>query len=243
MTYQIKLEQFEGPLDLLLNLIEEEKLDITKVSLARVADQYLGYIKENKNIKLENLADFLSVASKLILIKSKALLPFLQFSEEEEEEIKDLSKQLEEYKKFKDVSMKIAELSGNGKFSFTREVFEGVGPLFYPPENINVFDLKKYFQLVLAEIPVIEKLEEEFVKEIMTLEEKINNLRLAIQERAEISFSELTSEAKEKVDIIVSFLAVLEMVKQKIIDVEQNDIFREIKLKHKTPSVQQNGTR
>lgn len=243
MTYQIKLEQFEGPLDLLLNLIEEEKLDITKVSLARVADQYLGYIKENKNIKLENLADFLSVASKLILIKSKALLPFLQFSEEEEEEIKDLSKQLEEYKKFKDVSMKIAELSGNGKFSFTREVFEGVGPLFYPPENINVFDLKKYFQLVLAEIPVIEKLEEEFVKEIMTLEEKINDLRLAIQERAEISFSELTSEAKEKVDIIVSFLAVLEMVKQKIIDVEQNDIFREIKLKHKTPSVQQNGTR
>lgn len=243
MTYQIKLEQFEGPLDLLLNLIEEEKLDITKVSLARVADQYLGYIKENKNIKLENLADFLSVASKLILIKSKALLPFLQFSEEEEEEIKDLSKQLEEYKKFKDVSMKIAELSGNGKFSFTREVFKGVGPLFYPPENINVFDLKKYFQLVLAEIPVIEKLEEEFVKEIMTLEEKINDLRLAIQERAEISFSELTSEAKEKVDIIVSFLAVLEMVKQKIIDVEQNDIFREIKLKHKTPSVQQNGTR
>ena len=233
MTYQIKLEQFEGPLDLLLNLIEEEKLDITKVSLARVADQYLEYIKNNQNIKLENLADFLSVASKLILIKSRALLPFLRFTEEEEQEIQDLSKQLEEYKKFKDASVKIAGLASRKKFSFTREVFEGVGPLFYPPEDINAFDLKKYFQMILADIPVIEKLEEEFVQEIITLEEKINDLRQTIQERAEVSFSELTNDAKEKVDIIVSFLAILEMVKQKIIDVEQNDIFREIKLKHK----------
>jgi segregation and condensation protein A len=220
-----------------LNLIEEEKLDITKLSLAVVADQYLEYIKNNKSIKLENLADFLLVASKLILIKSKALLPFLQFSEEEEEEIKDLSKQLEEYKKFKDVSIKINALANSNKASFTREIFEGVGPLFYPPENINAFDLKKYFQLVLAEIPVIEKLEEEFVKEIMTLEEKINSLRETIKEKAEVSFSELTSETKEKVDIIVSFLAVLEMVKQKIIDAEQNEIFKEIKLKHKISSV------
>ncbi len=233
MIYQIKLEQFEGPLDLLLSLIEEEKLDITKLSLAEVADQYLEYIKNNKNIKLENLADFLSVASKLILVKSKALLPFLQFSEEEEREIRDLSKQLEGYKKFKNVSLKIAELANEKKFSFTREAFEGVGPLFYPPENINVFDLKKYFQLVLAEIPVIEKLEEEFVKEIITLEERINDLRCIIREKVEISFSDLTNDAKEKVDIIVSFLAVLEMVKQKIVDVEQNEVFREIKLKHK----------
>lgn len=236
MTYQIKLEQFEGPLDLLLNLIEEEKLDITKLSLAGVADQYLEYIKNNKNIKLENLADFLLVASKLILIKSKALLPLLQFSEEEEAEIKDLSKQLEEYKKFKDISVKIAAIESEKRFSFTREVFEGVGPLFYPPENINAFDLKKYFQLVLAEIPVVEKLEEEFVKEIMTLEEKINDLREMIKTKVEISFSELTADAKEKVDVIVSFLAILEMVKQKVIDVEQNEIFREIRLKHKMPN-------
>lgn len=236
MTYQIKLEQFEGPLDLLLNLIEEEKLDITKLSLAGVADQYLEYIKNNKNIKLENLADFLLVASKLILIKSKALLPLLQFSEEEEAEIKDLSKQLEEYKKFKDISVKIAAIESEKRFSFTREVFEGVGPLFYPPENINAFDLKKYFQLVLAEIPVVEKLEEEFVKEIMTLEEKINDLREMIRTKVEISFSELTADAKEKVDVIVSFLAILEMVKQKVIDVEQNEIFREIRLKHKMPN-------
>lgn len=231
--YQIKLEQFEGPLDLLLNLIEEEKLDITRVSLAKVADQYLDYIKSKKDIKLENLADFLSVASKLILIKSKALLPFLQFSEEEEEEIKDLSKQLEEYKKYKEVSEKVGKLARMNRNSFTREAYEGVSALFYPPENINVFDLKKYFQFILNEIPVVEKLEEEFVKEIVTLEEKIIYLQETIKEKAETSFSELTSNAKEKIEIIVSFLAVLEMVKQKIIDVEQNEIFKGIKIKHK----------
>ena len=78
MTYRVKIEQFEGPLDLLLSLIEEQKLDIVKLSLATVADQYLEHIKNNKEIHLENLSDFLSVAAKLILIKSKALLPMLK---------------------------------------------------------------------------------------------------------------------------------------------------------------------
>jgi segregation and condensation protein A len=231
MTYQIKLEQFEGPLDLLLNLIEEEKLDITHLSLAGVADQYLAYIKNNEKIQLENLADFLSVASKLILIKSKALLPFLQFTEEEEEEIKDLAEQLEAYKKFKEAAKKIKVLDEAGKRAYSREGYVGVGPLFYPPENINAFDLKKYFQLILADIPVIEKLEEEFVKEIITLEEKIVDLQKVLQERVEVSFAEFAGKAGAKVDVIVSFLAVLEMVKQKVIEVEQNELFQEIKMK------------
>lgn len=233
MVYQIKLEQFAGPLDLLLSLIEEEKLDITRLSLATVADQYLEYIKNNQNIQLENLANFLFIASKLILIKSKALLPFLQFNEEEEGEIRDLTNQLAEYKKFKEAALRIKEISETGKMAYSREGFAGVGPLFYPPENINVFDLKKYFQLILADIPIIEKLEEEYVQEIMTLEEKIGDLQKVLREKIEVSFSEFISGAKEKVDVIVSFLAILEMVKQKIIDVEQHELFREIKMKNK----------
>src|SRR5664280_991792 len=100
-NYQIKTEQFEGPMDLLLQMTEEQKLDITRVSLAKTAYQYLQYIANTQNITLEHLADFLSVASRLILIKSKALLPMLEFTEEEEEEIKDLEYQLAQYKKFK----------------------------------------------------------------------------------------------------------------------------------------------
>lgn len=230
MTYQVKLEKFEGPLELLLELIENEKLNVAELSLARVADQYLDYIKDNEHIKLEHLAEFLSVASKLILIKSRALLPLLKFSEEEEEEIKDLTKQLEEYKKFKEASARVGKLAGAGRICYSREGFSGVRSFFYPPENINVFDLKKYFQAVLSEIPLIEKLEEEIVREVVTLEQKINDLQNMLREKVEASFSELTENAADKVDIIISFLAMLEMIKQRIIDAEQGELFQEIRL-------------
>ena len=232
MVYQIKIEQFEGPLDLLLQLTEQEKLDITRVSLAKIADQYLAYIAEAKDITLAHLADFLSVASRLILIKSKALLPMLEFTEEEEEEIKDLEYQLAEYKKFKDASLKLSLIFDSRAMSFSREGFLGLPTLFYPPEKIVAEDLKRAFAKVLGEIPVVEKLEQEMVKEILTLEDKIVHLQKVLQERVQTSFAELVMNAKDKVEVVVSFLAMLELVKQRIIHVEQNDLFSEIKLKH-----------
>lgn len=221
-------------MDLLLELIEKEKLNITELSLAHITDQYLEHIKATESIQLEHLAEFLSVAAKLILIKSRALLPLLQFTEEEEEEIKDLAKQLEEYKKFKEASIGLGKMAEAGHISYSRSGFVGVQALFYPPEDLNVFDLRKYFQLVLGEIPVIEKLDEEIVQEVITLEEKINDLQNTLRQRAEMSFAELTQGAESKIEVILSFLAMLEMVKQKIIEVEQGELFQEIQLKHKT---------
>ena len=231
MVYHIKTEKFEGPLDLLLELIEKEKMNITEFSLAHVADEYLEHIRSNENIHLDNLAEFLSVASKLILIKSRALLPFLEFSEEEEEEIKDLAVQLAEYKKFKEASLKLGEIAGRKKIEYSRDIFSGVKAIFYPPEDLNMYDLKKYFQEILNEIPVVEKLEQEIVSEVMTLEQKINDLQNFLRQKIETSFSELTANAENKIDVIVSFLAVLEMVQQRIINVEQGELFKEIQLK------------
>ncbi len=231
--YSIKLEKFEGPLELLLELIEKEELKITELSLARVADQYLEYIKNNENIQLDNLAEFLSVAAKLILVKSRALLPMLEFAPEEEEEIKDLTRQIEEYKKFKEAAHKLGKIAALGKIGYSREGFSGIKSIFYPPQNINVFDLKKYFQAVLAEIPLIEKLEEEIVAEVMTLEEKINDLQNVLRQRMETSFSELTSAAENKIEVIISFLAMLEMEKQRLINVDQRELFNEIKINMK----------
>lgn len=229
--YKIKLDQFEGPLDLLLSLIEEQKLDVTRLSLAKVADQYLQHISSQKDITLENLADFLTIASKLILIKSKALLPVLELSNEEEAEIKDLEQQLAEYKKFKDISHRIGKMFSSPRQSFSRESFLGTRIFFCPPPNINLFDLKKAFQKILSEIPAFEKLEEEMVKEVITLEEKIAHLQNMLQKKIETNFSEIVGNAKDKIDVIVSFLAMLELVKQRIINVEQNGLFNEIKLK------------
>lgn len=232
MMYNVKLAQFEGPLELLFALIEEQKLDITRVSLAEVAGQYLEHINDRENVSLENLAQFLTVASKLILIKSKALLPSLELTDEEEEDIRDLEWQLREYKKFKNISSVMGKLFAGARPSFTREGFSGFKAVFYPPENINVFDLKKNFLAILGQIPLIEKLEEEMVREVITLEEKINHLHEHIRARAESSFAEMVSGAEDKVEVIVSFLAMLEMVKQKIIEVEQGELFQDIKMKH-----------
>jgi segregation and condensation protein A len=121
--YNIKIEQFEGPMDLLLELISKEKLDITGISLAQIADQYLKYLEEKKDINIVNLADFLTVAAKLILLKSKALLPLLNLSEEDEEEIFDLERQLEEYKKFKLIAPEIEKIYNNNNQSFSRDNF------------------------------------------------------------------------------------------------------------------------
>lgn len=231
-NYQVKIEQFEGPLDLLLQLTQDQKLDITRVSLAKIADEFLEYVNKSEGITLAHLADFLSVASKLILIKSKALLPLLEFTEEEEEEIKDLEQQLAQYKKFKDIAPEIAGLIETPNFGFTREGFSGLGVVFYPPENLTADDLAKVFSKVLGEIPVMEKLEEEMVREILTLEDKIMHLQEHLRNKVETSFSELVADAKDKVEIVVSFLAMLEMVKQKIIHIEQNELFGEISMKH-----------
>lgn len=233
MLYQVKLEKFEGPLELLLELIEKEKLNITELSLAHVADQYLEYIKNNENIALGNLADFLTVASRLILIKSRAILPTLKISDEEEDEIGDLARQLEQYKKFKEASIKIGKLASFKRISYSREGFLGVRSVFFPPADINAYDLKKYFLAVLAEIPVIEKLQEELVSEVITLEERITELENSLRLRVESSFSDLVKGAQNKVDVIISFLAMLEMVKQRIVQVEQKELFHDIRLKIK----------
>lgn len=217
-------------MELLLELIEKEKLSITELSLAKVAEEYLEHIKNNENIHLDHLADFLSVASRLILIKSRALLPMLKFTEEEEKEIQDLTEQLAEYKKFKDASVKLGSLARLGKIIFSREGFIGIKSVFYPPENINAYDLKKCFQQILSDIPVFEKLHEEIVEEVVTLEEKISDLEQALRLRAQTSFSDLVSGAESKADVIVSFLAMLEMIKQRIVEVEQEDLFKDIRL-------------
>ncbi|HLN19400.1 MAG TPA: segregation/condensation protein A [Patescibacteria group bacterium] len=232
--YQVKLEKFEGPMELLLQLIEREEMKITELSLANVTDQYLEHIKSSENINLANLADFLSVAARLILIKSRALVPVFNISPQEEEEIRDLAHQLEEFKKFKDAAITIGRLASFKKISYAKEGFWGIKPIFYPPTKINSYDLKKAYIAVLSQIPVIEKLEEEMVAEVITLEEKIAALENSLRLRLESSFAEFVGSASDKIEVIVSFLAVLEMVKQRIIDVEQGELFQEIKLKIKT---------
>ena len=230
MTYKVKLPKFEGPLDLLLELIEGRRLDITEVSIAKVANDYLEYVRGEENISLESLADFVSIASKIILIKSRSILPTLEVTPEEEGEIKDLEEQLREYRKYKEASAQLGRLFGV-KVMFSRDYLLGATAVFSPPKNVNIFDFKKRFLLIIDQIVLPEKIPEEAVRDIITLEEKIIELEESLKKKVELSFSQIQDKAKDKIEVIVSFLALLELVKQRLISVEQSKLFEEIKIR------------
>ncbi len=234
MTYAVRLEQFEGPLELLLQLIEKEKLDITRVSLAVVADQYLEYIARQGEVPLSHLAQFLSVASRLLLLKSRALLPLLEFTEEEEDSIEDLEWQLREYRKFRDASVRLGLLFAKGERAKSRESFLGAEIVFLPPSLVTADSLAEAFQSVLGEIPLLEKLEQEEIRNVISLEEKMLELRSTLASRMELSFRQMTTDVKDKLEIIVAFLAVLELVKQRFVRAEQTGSFQDIALHQET---------
>lgn len=231
MAYQFHLESFEGPLDLLLSLIEKEKLDITQVSLAQVTDQYLGYIRDEQSISLQNLSAFLTVAARLILIKSRALLPVLSFSDEEEESMEDLEYHLKAYKLFREASQRLGGLFLTSRGAYTREGFLGAQVVFYPPKGITVDSLRNHFANVLGDIPVFEVLPEKEMAMVVSLEQRISHLQHTLAERVESSSHEIIRNTENRVEVIVSFLALLELIKQRFISVEQEKFFSDIRIK------------
>lgn len=225
--YQIKTKNFEGPLSLLLELFEKQKLDVTTVSLAQVADDYLRQLEDGENSDLANLSEFLLIASSLLLIKSKALLPLFEFSQEEEEEIKDLEERLKEYQKFKKAAERMERIYKLGRVSFSKET-QAVLEVGFVSPGISKEELQKLFFGVLREIPTKKELVQQVMEEVISLEEKMQHLKYSIERRAKIAFTETIASAKDKIEVIVTFLAMLEMIKQKTLVVSQKELFGEI---------------
>jgi len=227
---QIKLEKFEGPLGLLLKLIESEELNITEVSLAKIADQFIGYIQKSKLINAEEMADFLVVAARLLLIKSRALLPFLY--PEEEQEIEELEQQLKMYKEFVDAAKKIQGIIGRKKFMFAREfnrrALINAIKLFSPPKGLKKEDLAAIFKDLLARLEPPAALKEETLDYKINIEDKILIIQNMLLNRIKVSFNQVLASSKSKTEVIVSFLAMLELIKQKSIIVNQEGLFNEI---------------
>jgi segregation and condensation protein A len=227
-----KIDKFEGPLGLLLQMIEKQELDITEISLAKIADQYIEYIKSYKGIGPEELADFLVVAAKLLLIKSRALLPFLKG--EEEEEIQEFENQLKMYKEFLEAAKKIEAIIGKKRFSFQREfnrqAFLASANIFSPPKNLTAVDLAGVFGEIIEKIRPVEQLEEKNIEQIINIEDKIFAIQQIMLEKIKVSFNHILAGAKNKTEVIVSFLALLELIKQKDIMVIQGEMFGEIEV-------------
>lgn len=235
MEYKVNLEKFSGPLDLLLSLIEEKKLIINEISLSNVTDQFLEYLKnlsENKSLDYQRvLADFLVVASRLILIKSRSLLPNLVLNQEEEGNIKELEERLKLYQQIKVLGRELGRWTKNRQSYFGRESYFNMPTTFYPPKNISTLDLHKVYDLFLKRLPQVLKLEEQSLKKVITLEEKIQELTMRIGAAAEASFADVSTGVKAKIDIILTFLAILMLFRNKILEISQNELFGDIKIK------------
>ena len=231
MEFILKQEKFEGPFELLLELIEKEKLAISDISLAQVTDEYMAYVKTLERLDPEALAEFLVVAAQLMLIKSRSLLPTLSLNEEEEESIEELEKRLIEFKKLREFAQELKKLESARNRMESRESFIEVQPIFYPPPKLTLEKLEHAFGSFLAALPKVQKLAEEKLKRVITLQEKITHIRQFLMESVEKAFSEIVSRSAEKVDIIVSFLAILELARQKFIDLDQRELFSDIKIK------------
>ncbi len=229
--YHVRLEQFEGPLPLLLSLIEKEKLDITRLALSAVADQYLFHIENEEDVPLPHLSQFLSVASRLLLLKSRALLPILSFSEEEESEIEDLEWRLRNYKRYKEASITLGDLLSAGHRAFRRESLANVADAFLPPSNVSAENIWETFRGVLDTLSVPDPLEEQIVEEVVTIDERVMFLETRINRCLEMAFSEVASESRDRVELVVSFLALLELVRRRTFEADQSELFGEIRFR------------
>jgi len=234
MNFSIKTELFEGPLDVLLSLVEKRKLFINDISLAQVTDDYLSYIENITGHHMSHTADFIVIASTLLLIKSKSLLPNLEFTHEEEKSIEELEDRLVQYKKIKELSVHVKKYFGTNVNYYANDPKPEI--VFSPSPDITVASIILAMKSVLANLPKKEMLPEITVRKIKTLEETINELAERIQGALKMSFRDFSKKGsgaisrEEKVEVIVSFLAMLELVKRGIVEATQSELFEDIEL-------------
>lgn len=226
-AFKVKTAVFEGPLDLLLTLIEKRKLLINEIALARVADDFLAYAKNCGEFPIAEGAHFVLTASTLVLIKSKSLLPSLELSEEEQGSIEDLKRRLALLKRMR-------ELTGHLRSSFGKQIIfppddRPMTIVFSPDPTMTLDNILLAMRELINHFPKKELLPKAVVAKIITLEEMIDSLTERVKKSLKLRFREFARLGKDdKINVIVSFLAMLELVKQGIITVTQNRHFEDI---------------
>lgn len=235
--FTIKTQTFEGPLDLLLDLIEKRKLFIGDISLAKVTDDFIEHIKNIGSVAIGESAHFILVASTLLLIKSKSLLPELALTEEEQTDIRDLETRLKIYKRIKEASVHIQKIFGE-EIIFPQSQSRPVVPVFTPEPGYVVEKALYSLKDLINRLPKKDNTPKVMLKKVMSLEEMIGTLTERVTQHLKMSFREFTKEHRQnRVNVIVSFLAMLELVKQGIVMVSQESAFGDIQMETKEVGV------
>ncbi len=233
--YKVRLEIFEGPLDLLLYLIKRDELDIYEISLERITRQYLEYLQAFKELNIDVAGEFVVMAANLIYLKSRSLLPADQQPPEEDAEEDDprwdLIRQLIEYKKFKEAAVQLQSRQLAQEKIFFRESggFEGIPAAPLSLGEVGIFQLINAFQTVLKRVEAREDLREIF-GEHYTVSDKIEWILQRVSDGVPLRFSELFAKLASRVEIVVTFLALLELIRLRQVRAMQLNPFDEIEL-------------
>lgn len=231
MTYKVRLELFEGPLDLLLHLIKKDEINIYDIPIATITKQYLDYMEIMKLLDINIAGEFLVMAATLMYIKSKMLLPPDEKNEEtiEEDPRVELVRRLLEYKKFKEAANELKVKESTQRDVYGRRVSEeeyrdDSGEYF----EANLFDLINAFGKIMKEVS--KEVFYEVIKDEFTVEEKMHDIFHILVKNPVITFTDLFRDAKSRLEIVTTFLALLELIRLKEVIVTQNKLFGEIKV-------------
>ena len=240
--YRVQFDVFEGPLDLLLHLVKKQEVDIYQVNLTRIASEFVAYIDQMRELDLEIAGEFLVMAATLIYIKSRELLPAdqkpeAQIGEEDEEDPRfELIRRLVEYKKFKDAAAELQSLETRMDQVYEHRSAQIVLPEIEPQrrEPVSIFELIQAVSVILKRFG-----ERDDVREIQadpyTVSEKMAALRMLIQEKGRFRFSDLFAEARSRSEVVVTFLAMLELTRLRHLQVIQSEDFGEIEVELAPP--------
>lgn len=247
MPFIVKQEHFEGPLDLLLSLIEKRKLFVNDIALAKVTDDFIAHIQSLGQFPMADSANFILIASTLLLIKSKSLLPTLDLTGEEEQGIHDLETRLKIYQEIKNISARVKAMFGRD-IIFQPSQARPAEVIFSPDPSMTIAGLSASIAALIRALPKKETLPKAVVQKVISLEEMIGRLTERVTKSLRMSFKEFAKmgdtanganpEQKEaKVHVIVSFLAMLELVKQGIITVTQENAGSDIHMETREAGV------
>ncbi len=241
MEYSIQTKKYEGPMELLLDLIKRNKIDISDISIVEITEQYVDYVDNMEKLDLDFASDFIDMAARLLEIKSRYIL-YLKYDSEEEDPRKELVQKIEEYKKFREITENLRDSIKEYDDRFYREKEEYLDEEELDLSSLTIdeiakvafkifkkIDEKKYTDELLEKN---EKLKKIVRNRNISIESRIESIRDRIKLKNKVKFSEVL-ESKEKREVIANFLAILELIKMKEIVIQQDDVFQEIIIKRR----------
>ncbi len=238
--FTIRAGSFEGPFELIIELIDRRKLSVNELSLTQITDDYISFVRGHEAFPMEDAAQFIGVAATLLLIKSKSLIPELELSTEEEEDVDDLKRRLMQYEKVREAMKELSRVFGTAVLvSAGDRVPE---PFFAPSRD---FTQARLSEALFSALQTLEKAEEKLpearVRPLVTIEEMMDTLLKRVQTAMTLSFKDFSKGSAEKVEVIVSFLALLELVKQGAVEALQHDPFEDIRITNTSTGVPRYG--